>query len=167
MGVPEIFFKTGRKSNYADLTRFIPVHKLVFKLNDEQTSILLSVFALTGCDTYCALFGKGKKKVFKTMMNYSAELQGLAEIGKEHPLSLTAWLPCVPFVGLLYGCNECLSLNKLRVDRVLGNKKVKPRKLPPTDNSFILYVLRGSYQIMIWRESLTSIVELHSQQIII
>ena len=45
---------------------------------------------------------------------------------------------------------------------MLENKKVKPRKLPPTDDSFILHVLRCSYQIMIWMESLTSIVELPS-----
>ena len=55
-----------------------------------------------------------------------------------------------------------MSLNKLRVNRVLENKKVKPRKLPPNDDSFILNVLRCSYQIIIWRESLTSIVELSS-----
>ena len=29
--------------------------------------------------------------------------------------------------------------NKLRVNRVLENKKVKPRKLPPTDDDFILH----------------------------
>ena len=52
--------------------------------------------------------------------------------------------------------------NKLRVNRVLENKKVKPIKLPPTEDSFIVRVLRCSYQIMIWRESLTSIVELPS-----
>ena len=90
------------------------------------------------------------------MMNYSAELQGLADIGKEHPLSLTEWLRCVSFVGLLYGCNGCLSLSKLRVNRVLGTQKVKPRKLPPTDDSFILLVLRCSYQKIIRRESLTN-----------
>ena len=94
-------------------------------------------------------------------MNYSAELQGLADIGKEHPLSLTAWLAFVSFVGLLYGCNGCLSLNKLRVNRVLETKKVKPKKVPQTDDSFILHVLRCSYQIIFW-ESLTSIVELPS-----
>ena len=49
---------------------------------------------------FCALFDIGKKKAFKTMMNYSAELQGLADIGKGHPLSLTARLACVSFVGL-------------------------------------------------------------------
>ena len=55
------------------------------------------------------------------MMNYSAELQGLADIGKEHPLSLIEWLGCVSFVGLFYGCNGYLSLNKLRVNGVLEN----------------------------------------------
>ena len=123
-GVRKIFFKTERKSTHADLTRFIPVHNVVCKLNEEQTNILLSMYyAPTGCDTCCALFGIGEKKAFKTMMNYSSELQGLTEIGKEHPLSLTAWLACVFCVGLLYGCNGCLSLNKLRVNRVLENKK--------------------------------------------
>ena len=90
MGVREIFFKTGRKSTHTDLTRFFLIHNVVCKLNEEQTNILLSVFTLTGCDI-CALFGIGKKMAFKTMMNYSAEFQGLADIGKEHPLS-TEWL---------------------------------------------------------------------------
>ena len=126
------------------------------------------MFALIGCDTSCALFGTGKKKAFKIMMNYSAKLQGLVDIGKEHPLSLTEWLGCVSFVGLLYGCLGCLSLNKLRVNRVLETKKVKPSKLPPTDDSFILHVLRCSYQIIFLRQSLTSIVERNLlQQIII
>ena len=44
------------------VTRFIPVHNVVCKLNEEQTNILLSEYALTGCDTCCALFGIGKKK---------------------------------------------------------------------------------------------------------
>ena len=70
------------KEEEEDLTRFIPVHNVVCKLNEDQKNILLSVYALTGCDTCCALFGIGKKKAFKTMMNYSAELQGLADIGK-------------------------------------------------------------------------------------
>ena len=80
------------------------------------------MFALTGFDTCCALFGIGKKKAFKIMMNYPAELQ-LADIGIEHLLLLTEWLGCVSFVGLLYRCNGCLSLNKLRVNRVLETKK--------------------------------------------
>ena len=107
MGVREIFFKTGRKSTNANLTRFIPLHNVVCKLNEEKTHILLIVFALTGCGTCCALFGIGKKKAFKIMMNYSAELQGLADIGKEHPLSLTEWLACV---SLLVCCKDAMDV---------------------------------------------------------
>ena len=62
----------------------------------------------------------------------------------------------------MYGCNACLSLNKLRVNRVFENKKVKRRKFPPADDSLILHLLLYSYQIMIWRESLTRAVELPS-----
>ena len=47
------------------------------------------------------------------MMNNSEQLQGLADIGKEYPLSLTAQKACYSFAGLLYGCNGCLSLSKL------------------------------------------------------
>ena len=54
MGLCEIVFKTGRKSTHADLTRFIPTHKVVRVLNEAQTNILLIVFALTGCGTYGA-----------------------------------------------------------------------------------------------------------------
>ena len=80
--VHEIFFKTRRKNTHADLTRFFPVHNVVGKLNEDQKNILLSVYALTGCDTCYARFGIGKKNAFKTMMNYSEEFQGLADIGK-------------------------------------------------------------------------------------
>ena len=66
----------------------------------DQKNILLSLYAVTGCDTCCALFGIGKNKAFKTMMNYSAELHILTAIGKGHPLSLTTQLSCVSIVGL-------------------------------------------------------------------
>ena len=43
-------------------------------------------------------FGIGKKRPSKIMMIFLAELQGLADIGKEHLLSFTAWLARVSFV---------------------------------------------------------------------
>ena len=51
MGLCAIVFKTGRESTHADLTRFIPIHKVVCMLNEAQTNILLRGFALTGCGT--------------------------------------------------------------------------------------------------------------------
>ena len=38
MGEHEMFFKTGRKSTNADLTRFIPVHNVLCKLNEEKNT---------------------------------------------------------------------------------------------------------------------------------
>ena len=54
MGLCEIVFKTGRNSTHADLTSFIPIHKVVCMLNEAQTKILLRVYALTGCGSCCA-----------------------------------------------------------------------------------------------------------------
>ena len=46
------------------------------------------------------------------------------------------------------GCN---SLNALRCEEAA--KKVSPRKLPPTEDSFHQHVLRTAYQLMMWRQS--------------
>ena len=46
--------------------------------------------------------------------------------------------------------------------RVLENKKIKPRKLPPIGDSLRLLVLRCCYQLMIWKRALTSLVDLPS-----
>ena len=35
------------------------------------------------------------------------------------------------------GAANCGSLNKLRTDKVMKKKNVKPKKLPPTDDSFV------------------------------
>ena len=144
LDMSEVFLKTGTKSIHADLTRFISGHKVVNKLTVEQINNLLCVYGFTGCDTCIAPYGKEKKKTFNIMKNKSEELQGLAHVGTDNQLLLTAWLACMSFVGLLYGSSRCLSLNKLRVNKVLEIKKAKPRKLSPTDDSFILHVLRYS-----------------------
>ena len=162
IGIEEIFFKTGRKSMHSDLTRFIPVHAIVSQLNEEQLHILLDVYGLTGCDTCSAFFGIGKKKAFKILLNNHGDLQGLSDLGNDSSVSAVAWMACVSFVGLLYGFRGCLSLSKLQVKRMLENKKVKPRKLPPTDDSLRLHVLRCCYQLMIWKRALTSLVDLPS-----
>lgn len=100
----------------------------------EQRQILLSVYCLTGCDTCSALFGIGKKKVFKLMLGNAKDFQKIASIGMGDGLSIEARNESVKFIGLLYGANNCVSLNKLRTEKVLKNKNVKPKKLPPTDD---------------------------------
>ena len=68
MGVCEIAFKTDRKSTNPALTKFIPIHKVVWKLDEEQTNILLRSYALTVVTRVVHVFIWalwGRKKAFK------------------------------------------------------------------------------------------------------
>ena len=66
------------------------MHTVARQLSEEQTNILLTVYALTGCDTCSAFFGIGKKKAFKIMLNNAEELQGLSDSGKDSSMSVKA-----------------------------------------------------------------------------
>lgn len=143
----EIFFLTGRTGTHVDMKRFIPVHELFCKLTKEQQSILISAYCLTGCDTCNAFFGIGKKSVYKVVMQNADNFQMLSELGSGPP-SKAQRLACTQFVGLLYGKKDCRSLNEIRCEKAM--RKVPPKKLPPTDNSFTLHVMRCCYQLLIW-----------------
>ena len=161
----EIFFLTGRMVTHVDMKRFIPVHRLFDRLTHEQHRILIVVYCLTGCDTctlivvYCltgcdtcsAFFGIGKKKVFNLMMQSAMKYQELKDLGNGS-LSKIQKLACTQFVGVLHGNSDCTSLNEIRCTKAA--KKVPAKKLPPTDNSFYLHLLRCTYQIMVWKSCL-------------
>ena len=164
LGVQEIFFKTGKTGVYTNYTRFIPIHHLVECLTTEQRQILLSVYCISGCDTTSSLFGIGKKKVFKVMLSCAKDFQKIAGMGTDDNLSVETRYECVKFIGILYGASNCTSLNRLRTEKVLKNKSTKPRKLPPTDDSFLLHLLRCHYQLIVWKGCLSPIQHLPEPQ---
>ena len=45
--------------------------------------------------------------------------------------------------------NDWTSLNQIRC--IKAAKKVPPKKLPPTSNSFYLHLLRCTFQLMVWK----------------
>ena len=51
-----------------------------------------------------------------------------------------------------------------RRESVLKNKSTKPRKLPPTDDSFSLHLLRCHYQLIVWKGRLSPIQHLPEPQ---
>ena len=160
LGVSELYFKTGRTSIYANYTRFIPVHQLCENMTEEQRHVLLSVYCLTGCDSCSALFSIGKKKVFNAMIGNAEDIRLIATMGTDENLPTQVKQVCVKFVGMLYGAVNCASLNKLRTEKVLKNKNVKPKKLPPTDDSFLLHMLRCTYQLLVWKGCLSAMRQL-------
>ena len=147
----KVFFLTGHMGKYASLTRYIPVHLLHDKLSVEQHNILLPVYCITGCDTVSSFHGYGKAKAFKLMMEKSGHHQSLRDLGTDQIISRSVREACTGFVGSLYGRTGCNSMNALRCEEAA--KKVTPRKLPPTEDSFQQHVLRTLYQLLIWRQA--------------
>lgn len=150
LSVENLYIKTGRKGLHSDRARYIPVHSVVNALQPDERSILLPVFCITGCDTCSSFYGIGKKMVFQVLTKSASQLCDLAELGTQPVLLPQTKAAAVVFVGLLYGQSNCKSLNALRISLVLAKTKVKPRKLPPTNDSFMLHLLRCIYQLQIW-----------------
>lgn len=121
------------------------------KLAKEQAKILLPVYALSGCDTTSSFLGYGKKTFFKQMMQDALKYQELGNLGDSVELSADEISICTRFVGQIYGKNECKSLSQLRAEKVLRSSNIKPRRLPPTDDSFRLHLQRCLYQLIIWK----------------
>ena len=162
LNVEYLFFKTGRKGLHVDYTRYIPVHNVFSKLLQDERAILLSVYCLTGCDTCSSFHGIGKKKAFQVLRKSASQLKEVSELGSTRSISAPAKTAAITFVGLLYGHTECSSLNALRTTLVLGKSKIKPRRLPPTNDSFTLHLLRCAYQLLIRREAIEAKVNLPS-----
>ena len=160
--VENIFFKTGRTGKHSTNTRYIPVHTVHNALLPDERAILLAVYCITGCDTCSSFHGKGKKKAFQVLRKSASQLEKLAELGSEPTLSAPVKAAAITFVGLLYGCTQCKSLNTLRKSFVLEKAKVKPRKLPPTNDSFTQHLLRCIFQLQVWRKATEPKLNLHS-----
>jgi len=160
LGLEKLYFKTGRRQLHCNTTRFVPVHNIVKMLSVEQRNIMLTVYCLTGCDSCSAFYGIGKKTAFKVMMSNAADLQTIADLGNTPFLCANARRGCTNFVGLLYGSKACISLDVLRKDKVLSNKHVRPRMLPPTDDSFVLHLMSCLYQLLVWKGCLTDMQKL-------
>ena len=139
------------------LRRYIPVHHLCQQLTKEQQNILLTMYCLTGCDATSAFYGHGKRKAFKLMVQKCHRFQHLATLGESTNISNQEKVACTRFVSCMYG-QESDTLNALRCK--MAHRNVMGKKLPPTDNSFSLHVLRCAYQLMVWRQAIVPVQDL-------
>ena len=131
--------------------RYISCHDIYQKLSHEQLNIMLAVYCVTGCDTVSAFFGHGKK-VFCLLMTKANKFQALTTLGMGL-LTDVQKEASTKFIAMMYGKPDCHSLNLLRVDMAsatMKKSKLPAKKLPPTDNSFLLHILHSVYQLIIW-----------------
>ena len=154
----EVYFLTGKGGKYTTASRYIPVHTLYNSLTKLQYSLLLPLCCITGCDTVSAFFDKGKKKGFKLMMKDAAQFEPCATLGDCLMLEESQISAAAKFVCRLYGDTKCSSLNELRCQK--AEKGVPVRKIPPTQDSFMLHLQRTMYQLYIWKHAHIPIINI-------
>ncbi|CAG2205652.1 unnamed protein product [Mytilus edulis] len=151
----QMWFLTGSTNSLRDCRRYIPIHELSKSLSPLLANILPAVHALTGCDTTSAIFGFGKKTVFKLIRKSPSKFTNLQNFDK------------IDFSTLLSAARELISslydpkdkfasshvdLNKLRV-KLATCKDTSLLRLPPSEPAFKEHVLRSCLQTKIWMSS--------------
>ncbi|CAG2210242.1 unnamed protein product [Mytilus edulis] len=114
-------------------------------MTTDRANILPAVHALTGCDTTSAIFGFGKKTVFKLIRKFPSKftnLQNFDTIDFSTSLSASREL-----ISSLYDpkdkfASSHVDLNKLRV-KLATCKDTSLLRLPPSEPAFKEHVLRS------------------------
>lgn len=122
-----------------------PIHTIAQQLPQVVISNILGFHALTGCDTTSSFTSFGKRKCWKVFEQYPQLLHGIGRDG--------AIKDAEEFVCRLYGAPDPLAgVNKCRHDLFeKGNKDLE--KLPPTNDSFKLHVVRCNHQAKVWLQA--------------
>ena len=86
-----------------------------------------------------------------SMLQNANVLQPMSELGKTGLISNKVKFSCIRFLCLLYG-KDCVSLNKLCCEK--SQRDILGKKLPPTEDIFILHMMRACYQLMVWIQAM-------------
>ena len=158
LSTKEMWIKTGTVTNTADKRRYIPVHAISKACSPTFCKILPAVHALTGCDSTSAMFGIGKKTVFKIVMENPERFSDLVYLeGQDTAAAVTAArsLTLTLYDPKRRSSNDAKDLNQLRV-KLASRKNASLIKLPPREASFLQHVKRASWQTKIWLSSHTA-----------
>lgn len=103
---PFIWFYTGRTDKKIDHRRFIPIHKLYEDLGPQKSSALITLHAVSGCDTVSSFHYIGKKKAYAGFSKLSNsdfdDLTNIVSLPVQKAVdAVTKWLsviyiPCKP-----------------------------------------------------------------------
>ncbi|CAG2192261.1 unnamed protein product [Mytilus edulis] len=125
---------------------------------DKAANILPAVHALTGCDTTSAIFGFGKKTVFKLIRKSPSKFTNLQNFDKiDFSTSLSA---ARELISSFYDPKDMkdkfasshVDLNKLRV-KLATCKDTSLLRLKPSKPALKEHVLRSCLQTNIWMSS--------------
>ena len=130
-------------------------------LKPSQCSALLSLHALTGCDTTSSFKGIGKLKPHKVLEKYPKFEDSLDILGESLEIEEQHAAQFEHFVCCLYGFPRLKNIDELRFQilqrkcenngQLDPNKNVDLANLPPCSSSLKQHVKRSNYQVKIWK----------------
>ena len=148
-----MFLSEGRKSNA--LKKCINIGSLQQKLGHKICHAILVLHALGGCDTTSAIFGIGKATILKKLGNQQ-HMRNIDIIQNEHSTHEDVRKAGLHLMKAVYGGLSAESLTALRystyvklISCTLG--KLRPEKLPPTEQAAYFHVCRVHLQSVEWK----------------
>ncbi|KAJ8403227.1 hypothetical protein AAFF_G00354440 [Aldrovandia affinis] len=122
----------------------------------DLSSMLLSTYILTGCDTVSYLYRRGKKCAYKTAVDHLEDLLPLCRYGdpgesldvKEDVVTAARQY----MVSLYERSDFSGNLDALRA-HLFGNIKGDMRYLPPTEDAFQLHLRRALHQLAVCKRA--------------
>ena len=94
-------------------------------------------------------------------MNGGDKFKPMANLGDILPMDRGQQAAATHFICCLYGDSKCESLNDLRCEK--ADKVIAAKKLPLTEDSFVLHLLSGTYQVYIGKHAHLAITTFHHQ----
>ena len=111
---------------------------------------ILTVHALSGCDTTSYLYSKGKTRALNTSL--SGNFPGLDSVIGEIGISRAELIQAVnPFITALYNQVPGTSMEIARFNLFTKTKSPKVMALPPTSANLLQHALCAHLQIMLWK----------------
>lgn len=159
---PSIWFYTGKTDSKLDHRRFIPVHKLYHEIGSQKSLALITLHAMSGCDTTSSFNYIGKKKAYAGFSKLSlAEIDDFINI-VELPLDkvlpvVTKWLSFIHVPKKLqkqktFEDDYGTSINNLRY-KIASIKDIDVDKLPPSEPALLQHLLRVKWQVNEWSQA--------------
>ena len=120
----------------------------------EVLDALPSIHAISGCDSTSAFSGFGKTKMYKAMTKEGTFLKAASRLGTSMEIDEDVLDTLEEMFCTLYGYKNDRRINECRYKAILKKKLPKPEKVPPTQDSLKLHLMRCNYQIYEWRNAL-------------
>ena len=152
-------FDTGSGNN----KRIINISQKAKELGQAECSALMSLHALTGCDTTSSFKGIGKVKPLKVFKKFPKFTESLCSIGDSWEMQYKYVEDIEQFICCLYGFQRFKKIDELRYHIVQTkcsnkgaldvSKNIDLANLPPCSSTLLQHIKRTNYQVKIWKDA--------------